>query len=167
MTRILGSSGSAIVASRRVRRRSGSNRHSRPPAPSQPRHHYSRRQLPAARETAHRLAEGAGHRTERASTDMTKSLPRWVHRNLPRAAPPDSWRSLRSARVPPVHYLDKPIRSSLGATSLKPGVQFSMSKTVHFRTSVDTPLEAYFVGEGYCPVHKIIANVLISRKSSA
>src|SRR5712664_3001252 len=27
----------------------------------------------------------------------------WAH-----AAPPDSWRSLRSARVPPIHYLDKP-----------------------------------------------------------
>src|SRR5438445_13472194 len=69
---------------------------------------------------------------------MTRSLPRWVHRNLPRAAPPDSWRSLRSARVPPVHYLDKLPRPSLGATSLNPGVQFSMSKRVQFRTSVDS-----------------------------
>ena len=68
---------------------------------------------------------------------MTRSLPRWVHRNLPRAAPPDSWRSLRSARVPPVHYLDKLPRPSLGATSLNPGVQFSMSKRVQFRKSVD------------------------------
>jgi hypothetical protein len=31
-----------------------------------------------------------------------------------------SWRSLRSARVPPVDYLDKPPRSSLGAT-INPG----------------------------------------------
>ena len=46
---------------------------------------------------------------------MTRSLPRWVHRNLPRAAPPDSWRSLRSARVPPMHYLDKLPRRRLGA----------------------------------------------------
>jgi hypothetical protein len=68
---------------------------------------------------------------------MTRSLPRWVHRHLPRAAPPDSWRSLRSARVPPVDYLDKPLRLSLGATPLNPGVQFSMSKRVQFRTSVD------------------------------
>jgi hypothetical protein len=68
---------------------------------------------------------------------MTRSLTRWVHRNLPRAAPPGSWRSRRSARVPPVHYLDKPLRPSLGATSLNPGVQFSMSKRVQFRTSVD------------------------------
>jgi hypothetical protein len=68
---------------------------------------------------------------------MTRSLPRWVHRNLPRAAPPDSWRSLRSARVPPVHYLDKLPRPSLGATSLNSGGQFSMSKRVQFRTSVD------------------------------
>ena len=68
---------------------------------------------------------------------MTTSLPRWVHRNLPRAAPPDCWQSLRSARVPPVHYLDKPLRLSLGATSHNPGVQFSMSKRVQFRMSVD------------------------------
>jgi hypothetical protein len=46
---------------------------------------------------------------------MTRSLPRRVHRNLPRAAPPDSWRSLRSAWVPPMHYLDKLHRPSLGA----------------------------------------------------
>ena len=69
---------------------------------------------------------------------MTTSLPRWVHRNLPRAAPPDCWQSLRSARVPPVHYLDKPLRLSLGATSHNPGVQFSMSKRVQFRMSVDS-----------------------------
>lgn len=70
-------------------------------------------------------------------TGMSLSLPRWVHRNPPRIAPPDSGRSLHDARVPPVHYLDKPHRSSLGATLLNPGVQFSMSKRVHFRTSVD------------------------------
>ena len=74
---------------------------------------------------------------------MTTSLPRWVHRNLPRAAPPDCWQSLRSARVPPVHYLDKPLRLSLGATSHNPGVQFSMSKRVQFRMSVD-------IGGGDC-----------------
>jgi hypothetical protein len=34
-------------------------------------------------------------------------LPSWVHRDLSRAAPPDSRRSLRGARVPPVHYRDK------------------------------------------------------------
>src|SRR5262249_8971652 len=77
------------------------------------------------------------HRAERASTGMITSLPRWAHRNLPRAAPPDCWQSLRSARVPPVHYLDKPLRLSLGATSHNPGVQFSMSKRVQFRMSVD------------------------------
>ena len=33
--------------------------------------------------------------------------PRWVHRDLPRSAPPDSWRSLRCARVPPVDYRDE------------------------------------------------------------
>jgi hypothetical protein len=39
---------------------------------------------------------------------MSERLPRWVHRDLPRSAPPDSWRSLRSARVPPMDYLDQP-----------------------------------------------------------
>ena len=68
---------------------------------------------------------------------MTRSLPRWVHRNLPRAAPPDSWRSLRSARVPPVHYLDKLLQLSLGATPLNLGVQVLMAQRVRFRTSVD------------------------------
>ena len=29
-------------------------------------------------------------------------------------APLDSWRSLRNARVPPMHYLDKPHRRSIG-----------------------------------------------------
>ena len=39
---------------------------------------------------------------------MSQGLPRWVHRDLPRSAAPDSWRSLRYARVPPMDYLDKP-----------------------------------------------------------
>jgi hypothetical protein len=39
-------------------------------------------------------------------------LPRWVHRDLPRSAPPDAWRSLRSARVLRVAYLDKPSHPS-------------------------------------------------------
>jgi hypothetical protein len=81
---------------------------------------------------------------------VTRSLPRWVHRNLPRAAPPDSWRSLRSARVPPVHYLDKLPRPSLGATSLNPGVQFSMSKRVQFRRSVDRPRMQVGLGARRC-----------------
>jgi hypothetical protein len=41
------------------------------------------------------------------------------------------------ARVPPMHYLDKP-QPNLGATKPKPGVQFLMSKRVQFRMSVDT-----------------------------
>ena len=69
---------------------------------------------------------------------MTRSLPGWVHRNLPRAAPPDSWRSRRSARVPPVHYLDKLLQLSLGATPLNLGVQVLMAERVRFRTPVDT-----------------------------
>src|SRR5205807_10123473 len=109
----------------------------RPPAPSQPCHHHPRRQLPTAREATHRLAEGCGHRAEHASTGMTTSLPRWVHRDPPRAASPDSWWSLRSARVPPVHYLDKLLQLSLGATPLNLGVQVLMAERVRFRTPVD------------------------------
>jgi len=40
----------------------------------------------------------------------TSRTTRWVHRNPPRAAAPDSWRSLRSARVPPVDSRDDPLR---------------------------------------------------------
>jgi hypothetical protein len=69
------------------------------------------------RKAAQRRAGSAGDRTQRTDPDITRSLSRWVHRDLPRAAPPDSWRSLRSARVPPVHYLDKPHRPSLGVAS--------------------------------------------------
>jgi IstB-like ATP binding protein len=36
-------------------------------------------------------------------------LPRWANRPLPRSATPDSWRSLHSARGPPVRYRDKPV----------------------------------------------------------
>ena len=61
---------------------------------------------------------------------MTTSLPRWVHRDPPRAASPDSWWSLRSARVPPVHYLDKLLQLSLGATPLNLGVQVLMAERV-------------------------------------
>ena len=60
-----------------------------------------------------------------------------MHRRDPRAASPDSWRSLRSARVPPVHYLDKLLRLNLGVTPLNLGVQFLMAERVRFRTSVD------------------------------
>ena len=76
---------------------------------------HSRRELSAQGQTPRRLAEGAAGRTQHASIGMTRSLSRWVHRDPPRAAPPDSWRSLRSARVPPMHYPDKQHRPSLGA----------------------------------------------------
>ena len=55
---------------------------------------------------------------ERAGTDMNQGLPRWVHRDLPRSAAPDSWRSLRYARVPPMDYLDKPKATSVGQDSI-------------------------------------------------
>src|SRR5204863_5510777 len=76
---------------------------------------HSGRELSPQGQAPRWRAEDAGSSTEHASTGMTRSLPRWVHRNLPRAAPPDSWRSLRSARVPPMHYLDKLPRPRLGA----------------------------------------------------
>lgn len=44
----------------------------------------------------------------------------------------------RRARDPPVRYLDKPPRPSLGAHYINPGVQFSMSERVQFRRSVDS-----------------------------
>src|SRR5258705_7268254 len=59
---------------------------------------------------------------EKRRTGMTTSLPRW---------------SLRSARVPPVHYLDKLLQLSLGATPLNLGVQVLMAERVRFRTPVD------------------------------
>src|ERR1700674_87888 len=42
-----------------------------------------------------------------AVSGSPRRSPRWVHRDLPRSAPPDSWRSLRCARVPPVDYRDE------------------------------------------------------------
>ena len=45
------------------------------------------------------IAQSAA-KAKHASTGMTTGLPRWVHRNSPRAAPPNSRRSLPSARVP-------------------------------------------------------------------
>ena len=44
----------------------------------------------------------------------------------------------RRARDPPVRYLDKPLRPSLGATSFNPRVQFPMSERVQLRRLVDT-----------------------------
>src|SRR5262245_13598117 len=42
------------------------------------------------RKAAQRRAGSAGDRIQRADADITRSLSRWVHRDLPRAAPPDS-----------------------------------------------------------------------------
>jgi hypothetical protein len=42
------------------------------------------------------------------------------------------------ARVPPMHYLDKPLQQRVGGSKTpNPGVQFLMTKRVQFRTSVD------------------------------
>jgi hypothetical protein len=69
---------------------------------------------------------------------MTSSLPRRVHRNLPRAAPPDSWWSLRSAQVPPVHYLDKLHRPSSGAIRWVKIQSATPTKVGQNSTGVDT-----------------------------
>ena len=61
--------------------------------------------------------ESAGIGAKRAGTGVNQGLPRWVHRDLPRSAAPDSWRSLRCARVPPVDYLDKPRNNEAGSRS--------------------------------------------------
>ncbi len=61
-----------------------------------------------------------------------------------------------------MHYLDKPNRPSLGATLLNPGVQFSMSKRVHFRTSVDRLLREireHGYGGGYTAVTDFLRDV--------
>src|SRR5437879_5145127 len=44
----------------------------------------------------------------RLSRCTAPACPRWANRHLPRCATSDSWRSLRSARVPPIRYRDKP-----------------------------------------------------------
>jgi hypothetical protein len=64
---------------------------------------------------------------------LEHGLPRWVHKDPPRAAPPDSWRSRRRRAGPsyalPGHATPA---SSLGQQNANPGVQFSMSKRVQF-----------------------------------
>jgi hypothetical protein len=59
----------------------------------------------------------------------------------PAAAPPDSWRSLRSARVAPMHYLDKPPRPLSGQAKtegvrIKSANQPKVGQNSH---GVDTP----------------------------
>jgi len=78
-----------------VRRSDRGDRDPRPLAAPQPRHHHPRRQLPAAREAPIRPVQSAGGRGNRSgSAGMNKAcpgglaqvgLPRWVHRDLPRA----------------------------------------------------------------------------------
>src|SRR6202022_1107201 len=53
--------------------------------------------------------KGRRARSARGSTvsGSPSPSPRGVPRHLPRSAPPDSWRSLRGARVPPVDYRDE------------------------------------------------------------
>jgi hypothetical protein len=47
-------------------------------------------------------------------TNTRPGSPTGAHRNPPRIAPPDSWPSLRDARVPPVDSVDDP---STGGTT--------------------------------------------------
>ena len=138
MTRILGSSRSAIVASHRVRRSDRRHRDPRPASAPQPRHYDPRRQLPPAREAP----LGADQNTcfVRADLGMSngakldRGSPTGAHRYPPRIAAPDSWRSLRNARVPPVDSVDDPLcrraaqPPTLGGQLFVPsGGQFRMS----------------------------------------
>jgi hypothetical protein len=67
-----------------------------------------------------------------------QGLPRWVHRDLPRTRSARLARGRAAgARVPPMHYLDKPSRYRVSRQPCQTGVQFSLSKGVHFRTSLD------------------------------
>jgi hypothetical protein len=58
---------------------------------------------PVLRSSGRRRGSARGGAVSRSP----RRSPRWVHRDLPRSAPPDSWRSLRYARVPPVDYRDE------------------------------------------------------------
>jgi hypothetical protein len=60
-----------------------------------------------------------------------------VHRDPP-ARPLSQTREGRAAgaRVPPMHYLDKPSRNRVSGQPCQTGVQFSLSKGVHFRMSL-------------------------------
>ena len=62
-----------------------------------------------------------------------QSLPRRRPGNPPRIAPPDSWRSLRDARVPPMDYLGKP---TLGPTIATPNQHLSPFLLSHDRGAV-------------------------------
>jgi hypothetical protein len=42
--------------------------------------------------------------------NLNRGSPTGAHRTPPRIAAPDSWRSLRDARVPPVDSVDDPLR---------------------------------------------------------
>src|SRR6516164_1440073 len=95
MTRILGSSGSAIVASRRVRRRQDDHGTARPAHPSL-RHHRNRKR---------KLALQKPRLTPTGS-------PTGAHR-LPPAPTSDSRRSLHDARVPPMDSMDDPPPGSI------------------------------------------------------
>ena len=76
------------------------------------------RRPPPRRHRAPRPADPSLRKSSRPETSPGASstapechpgLPRGANRHLPRCATSDSWRSLRSARVPPVRYRDKPV----------------------------------------------------------
>src|ERR1700745_2161816 len=76
-----------------------------------------------------------------------QNLPRWVHRDLPRAAPPDS-RGSRRRRAGASYALPGQATPAprLGAVNLKLGVQFLLSKRVRFRTSLDNLVRRKILG---------------------
>ena len=92
MTRILGSSRSAIVASRRVRRRQDDNRAARPPDPSLRNHRNRQREL--ALQTPRLSATPACPGGQTGTSHARRSVAREG--------------TARRARDPPVRYRDKP-----------------------------------------------------------
>src|SRR5262249_40971431 len=93
MTRILGSSRSPIVASRRVRRRQDDNRAPRPPHPSLRNHRNRQREL--ALQTPRLSATPACPRGQTGTSHARRSVAREG--------------TARRARDPPIRYRDKPV----------------------------------------------------------
>ena len=67
-----------------------------------------------------------------------RGSPTGAHRHPPRIATPDSWRSLCSARVPPVDSVHDPLRRCRFHSQERPRGQFFASPGGQFRMSFDT-----------------------------
>jgi hypothetical protein len=73
-------------------------------------------------------------------------LPRSVHSDLPRSATSDSWRSLRSARAPPMDYRDKPPSTETGSRFNRRNrakrVRIQPALTMHYLSRTDAMIRA-------------------------